>query len=154
MQISPGGAKRPATVADSIQMTRVAGSGESRWYYTGASSSDFARFSPDAKRFIIVVKRGNLEKNTNEYSMLLFQTNRAFEAPVPKTLVSFTSSSEREGIKSATWLDDNDTIIFLGERPGGTTQVYSVRCSSGKIEELTTSLPMSSPIRHWQTVSG
>ncbi len=137
MQISPGGAKRPATVADSIQMTRVAGSGESRWYYTGASSSDFARFSPDAKRFIIVVKRGNLEKNTNEYSMLLFQTNRAFEAPVPKTLVSFTSSSEREGIKSATWLDDNDTIIFLGERPGGTTQVYSVRCSSGKIEELT-----------------
>ena len=125
------------TVADSIQMTRVAGSGQSRWYYTGASSSDFATFSPDAKQFIIVVKRGNLEENTNEYSMLLFPTDKAFEAPVPKVLVSFASSSEREGIKDVSWLDDNDTVLFLGEHRGGTTQVYSARCSSGKIEQLT-----------------
>ena len=134
---SSGGAKRPATVADSIAMTRVAGSAESRWYYTGASSSDFARFSPDAKRFIIVTKRGNLRQNTNEYSMLLFQTKEAFGAPTPKILVSFASSSEREAIKNVAWLDDDDTILFLGERTGGTTQVYSVRCSSGKVLELT-----------------
>jgi len=134
---SAGGTRRPATVADSIEMIRVVGSGESRWRYTGASSSDFARFSPDAKRFIIVVKRGNLRENTNEYAMLLFQSNEAFEAPTPKILVSFASSSEREGIKNVTWLDDDDTILFLGERTGGTTQVYSVRCSSGKVLKLT-----------------
>src|SRR6267378_1597580 len=33
---------RPVTVADAIQMTRVAGSGLSRINYTGAASSDFA----------------------------------------------------------------------------------------------------------------
>lgn len=131
------GTKRPPTVADSIQMTRIAGSDLSRWYYTGASSSDFATFSPDGKQFIIVVKRGVVEENTNRYSMLLFPTNRAFEAPPPKVVVSFESSSEREGIKNATWLSDNDTVPFLGERPGETTQVYSVRCSSGGVEQLT-----------------
>jgi hypothetical protein len=131
------GTKRPPTVADSIQMTRIAGSDLSRWYYTGASASDFATFSPDGKRFIIVVKRGVLEENTNRYSMLLFPTNRAFEAPPPKVVVLFESSSEREGIKNVTWLPDNDTVLFLGERPGETTQVYSVRCGSGRVEQLT-----------------
>jgi hypothetical protein len=129
--------RRPPTVADSIQMIRIAGSGLSRWYYTGASSSDFATFSPDGTRFVIVVKRGVLEQNTNRYSMLLFPINRAFEAPPPKVVVSFDSSSEREGIKKVFWLRDNDTVLFLGERPGETTQVYSVRCSSGRVEQLT-----------------
>jgi hypothetical protein len=118
-------------------MTRIAGSGLSRWYYTGASSSDFAMFSPDGKRLIIVAKRGVLEENTNRYSMLLFPTNRAFETSPPRIVVSFESSSEREGIKDVTWLRDNDTVLFLGERPGEMTQVYSVRCSSGRVEQLT-----------------
>jgi dipeptidyl aminopeptidase/acylaminoacyl peptidase len=131
------GTSRLPTIADSIQMTRIAGSSLSRWYYTGASSSDFATFSPDGKRFIIVVKQGVLENNTNRYSMLLFPTDRAFEAPPPNVVVSFESSSEREGIKNVSWLRDNDTVLFLGERPGETTQVYAVRCSSGKVEQLT-----------------
>jgi hypothetical protein len=118
-------------------MTRIAGSGLSRWYYTGASSSDFTTFSPDGKRFLIVVKRGVLETNTNRYSMLLFPTNEVFEAPVPKVVVSFESSSEREGIKNVTWLPDNDTVLFLGEPGGGTTEVYAVHCNSGRVEQLT-----------------
>jgi hypothetical protein len=137
LKSSPGGTRRRPTVADSIQMTRIAGSGLSRLYYTGASSSDFATFSPDRKRFVVVVKRGVLKENTNRYSMLLFPTNRAFDAPPPKVVISFESSSEREGIKNVSWLRDNDTVLFLGERPGEMTQVYSVRCSSGRVEQLT-----------------
>src|ERR1700730_1456118 len=89
--------KRRATVADSIEMNRIAGSSSSHNRYTGASSSDFAVFSPNGKQFVIVMKRGNIAKNTNDYSMLLFQTDRVFEAPVPKTVASFASSSNREG---------------------------------------------------------
>ena len=129
--------ERPVTVADAIRMSRVAGSASTRWRYAGASSSDFAVFSPDGKQFVVVLKRGNLEKNTNDYSMLLFQTAKVFERPVPKTLASFSSSSNREGIKNIQWLDDNDTLLFLGERPGETTQLYSVRCSSGQIAQFT-----------------
>jgi hypothetical protein len=129
--------KRLVTVADSIQMNRVAGSALTRARYAGASSSDFAVFSPDGKQFVVVLKRGNLEKNTNDYSMLLFETDKVFDRPVPKALASFSSSSNREGIKNIQWLDDNDTLLFLGERPGETTQVYSMRCSSGQIAQLT-----------------
>lgn len=134
---SSGGVKRLPSVRDSIEMTRVAGSGQSRWYYTGASSSDFATFSPDGKRFVIVVKRGVLQDDTNRYSMLLFMTDKAFQAPAPKIIVSVASTSEQEGIKNVSWLSDNETVLFLGERAGETTQVYSVSCGSGKVRQLT-----------------
>ena len=37
------------------------------------------------------------------------------------------------------WLDDNDTILFLGERPGEQTQLYSLKCSSKELTKLTSS---------------
>lgn len=129
--------KRQATVADAIQMNRIAGSSSSHFRYTGASSSDFAVFSPNGKQFVIVLKRGNIEKNTNDYSMLLFQTEKIIERPAPRIVASFSSSSNREGINNPQWLADNDTVLFLGEHPGETTQVYSVRCSSGEVTQLT-----------------
>lgn len=129
--------RRPVTVADSIEMTRVAGPTDVRDRYTGAVFSDFAVFSPDGSRFVVVVRRGNLDQNTMEYSMLLFASNAVFHNPMPRTLVTFASSSYREGIRDVKWLADNETILFLGERPSGTTQLYSVACTSGKIEQLT-----------------
>ena len=35
------------------------------------------------------------------------------------------------------WLDDNDTILFLGERPGETAALYSLKCSSKELIRLT-----------------
>ena len=37
------------------------------------------------------------------------------------------------------WLDDNDTILFLGEGPGDRTQLYSLKCKSKELEKLTNS---------------
>jgi hypothetical protein len=133
---SSGTQTRPVSVADAIKMTRVAGSGITAQNYTGSASSDFAVFSPDLKRFVIVVKRGNLAQNTNEYSMLLFETPRIYDAQTPKTLMSIASSSNNEGITHITWLTDNDTILFLGEHSGETAQLYSLKCTSGKVTQL------------------
>jgi hypothetical protein len=47
------------------------------------------------------------------------------------------SSSNRPAIQNVVWLDDNDTILFLGENPGETTQLYSVKCSSKELKKLT-----------------
>jgi dipeptidyl aminopeptidase/acylaminoacyl peptidase len=129
--------KRPLTVADVIRMTRIAGTARAKENYGGSLWKDFAFFSPNKKKFVIVLKRGNLEKNENDYSMVLFQTDKLFDHAVPKTLVSFASSSNREAINDVTWLDDNDTIMFLGEHPNETTQLYTVQCSSGTIRKLT-----------------
>jgi dipeptidyl aminopeptidase/acylaminoacyl peptidase len=126
--------KRPATVADSIQMTRL---GDVK--YTGGWSSNgiVAKFSPDGQYFVVVLKKGNLEANTNEYSLVLFQTAEAFQSTKPLVLVALASSSNRPAIDNVVWLDDNDTILFLGEGAGEPTQLYSVKCSSKELTKLT-----------------
>lgn len=127
--------KRAVTVADTILMTRIAGH-KAMLHPGGSLSQDFALFSPDGKRFVIITKKGNLENNSMEYSMLLYQVDEIFARPHPRTLVSFASSSNREGINEPSWFD-NDTIGFLGEGPGERTQLYSVNCNTGERRRLT-----------------
>ncbi len=131
-----GGVKRPVTVADAIQMTRIAGPG-ARNAYGGGLAADFVSFSPDSKRFALVVKRGKLKQNTTEYSILLYEIGKSLGQSHFKTLVSLESSSNREAINDITWLDDNETILFRGETIGEQSQLYLVKCSSGKIKRLT-----------------
>jgi len=126
--------KRPATVADSIQMTRL---GDPSYTAGDPSNGLVARFSPDGKRFVVVLRNGNLEANTNEYSLVLFQTSEVSHSPRPQVLVSLASSSNRPAIQNAVWLDDNDTILFLGEHPGEQTALYSLKCSSKELKKLT-----------------
>jgi WD40 repeat protein len=126
--------KRPVTVPDSIQMTRL---GDPLYNDGGSSIGLVAKFSPDGKRFVVVLRKGNLETNTNEYSLILFETDDIFRSPNPRVLLSMSSSSNRPAIQNVIWLDDNDTILFLGENPGETTQLYSFRCSSKETKKLT-----------------
>jgi dipeptidyl aminopeptidase/acylaminoacyl peptidase len=128
--------KRLMTERDSIGMNLIAGPFSDR-SYANALTRDFASFSPDGGKFVLLLKRGNLENNTNEYSMLLFQTDEIPKGMPPKTLVTMAASSPREAINSVAWLSDNDTILFLGEKPGETAQLYSVECSSGTVEKIT-----------------
>jgi hypothetical protein len=130
----PAAVKRPVRVSDSIQMTRL---GDPR-YDRGASSKGIvAEFSPDGKRFVVVLRKGNLETNTNEYSLTLFETDDVFHSPKSRELLSMSSSSNRPAIQNVVWMDDDDTILFLGEHPGETTQLYSLKCSSKELNKLT-----------------
>jgi dipeptidyl aminopeptidase/acylaminoacyl peptidase len=128
--------KRFLTEEDAIRMVRIAGRGAIS-EYAGTLTRDFAYFSPDQKQFAIVLKKGNLEANTNDYSLLLFKSAEAFDSPKPRVLASMSSSSNLEGITDVFWLADNDTIFFLGQNPGETTQLYSVSSSSGIVRKLT-----------------
>ncbi|HMI50614.1 MAG TPA: hypothetical protein VK525_03820 [Candidatus Saccharimonadales bacterium] len=128
--------KRFATEEDAIRMVRIAGAGSIN-SYAGALTQDFAYFSPDQKQFVIILKKGNLERNTNDYSLLLFKTSEVFDGPKPRTLASLSSSSNREGLTNLIWLADNDTLLFRGENPGETSQVYSVSAKSGVLRKLT-----------------
>src|SRR5271170_1024817 len=60
--------KRPSTVEDAIRMVRIAGR-DANLSYAAALTEDFAYFSHDRNQFVFVLKKGNLEKNTNEYSL-------------------------------------------------------------------------------------
>ena len=128
--------KHPVTVEDAIRMVRIAGH-LSNLSYAGALTEDFACFSPDRRQFVVILKKGNLEKNTNDYSLLLFRTNAVFTSPAPKTLLTMSSNSNREAITDVAWVADNETILFRGENPGETSQVYSVNAENGELRKLT-----------------
>ena len=107
-----------------------------RYFLGGEPSSPVAIFSPNGKQFLIRMKRGNVERNVVEYSLLLFQTSEAFRSPVGKTLVTMSSSSNREAIQQVRWLDDR-TLTFLGENPGDIPQVYRFGVFTKRLTRIT-----------------
>jgi dipeptidyl aminopeptidase/acylaminoacyl peptidase len=125
---------RPITVADAIRMTRL---GNPEYFDGHRAKGRVAQFSPDGKHFVVVLRKGNAEDNTNEYSMLLYETSKAFESPNADVLVKISSSSNRPAMEAVKWLDDNDTICFLGEDSGQGPQVYAVNVSTRKTRKLT-----------------
>ena len=125
--------KRPLRVADAIGMTRIAGSP----YPAVRPKTGFAIFSRDGSRFAIVLSKGNVEKNTNDYSLLVFRTADVSRGGNPRKLTSLSSSSNRLGIQDLEWSNNNDTIYFLGARGEEVTQIYSIRCSSGELTKIT-----------------
>src|SRR5260370_17628621 len=88
--------KRAVTVADAIRMTQFGDEA----YIRGQSPRDgVAQFSPDGTQFVVLTKRGNIEKNSNDYSLLLFRVNGVLKAPAPTVLVAVSPSSNRPGIQ-------------------------------------------------------
>ncbi len=122
---------RPVSVTDAIQMTNLV-------EYDSRISAEHnpALFSPSGKTFVIVTKKGNVSNNTNSYSLLLFDTDRAPLSPAPGVLISLSSSSNRPAIQDVKWIDDH-TIVFLGENPGEPQQVYEVDCETRRLARLT-----------------
>jgi dipeptidyl aminopeptidase/acylaminoacyl peptidase len=129
---SQAAGKRRVTVADTIRMTTVV---ETSSAAEDALGGCCAHFSPDGKRFAVVLEKGNLETGENEYSLLLFETAKVFAGAKPKLLVSMASRSNRDGIAKVKWRD-NETLYFLGE-DGDAAQVYSVDAATGRRKQWT-----------------
>lgn len=126
----PAEERRRVTVEDAITMTR--------WVDLGSSSiPQVALFSPDHKQFVVLVKRGNLRRNTNDYSLLYFRLSGRDGRAESKTLVTMSSSSMRDGIRDVRWLEDNRTLTFLGEGPRENPAVYRLDVLTRGIEKLT-----------------
>jgi dipeptidyl aminopeptidase/acylaminoacyl peptidase len=132
-------ARKPVTVAESIGMTRLGIpdkwlSGYDRYL---EDEGLIAHFSPNGKRFFIVLKSGNLDHNSNRYSILLFETAQAFHATGQEPILTLESSSNEEAIKKPKWLGDNETISFIGQSPDGLSQIYAFNTSTKRLNELT-----------------
>jgi dipeptidyl aminopeptidase/acylaminoacyl peptidase len=126
----PDHMRRPVTVADSIEMTKLGGP---LFEYLDRPA---AQFSADRKHFVVLTRKGNIKDNTNEYSVLLFRSAEAFRAPHPETVVKFTGSTNRPAIDQIHWLD-NRTIAFLGATHDQLQQIYSYDITSHKLTKVT-----------------
>jgi len=119
------GGRRAVTVADSIRMTKL------------PSWPQVAFYSPDRKKFVVVLRKGNLEQNTNEYSLLLWKADDIFRSSTPQVLLTMSSSSNRAAIEYVNWFPDDETIAFLGEHPGELRQVYTFNISTLRLTRVT-----------------
>lgn len=122
--------RRAVTVADVIRMSRL-GDRLATW------NGNIALFSPNRKKFVVVLKRGNPDLNTNEYSLLLWNSETVLVSSAPEILLVMSSSSNRPAIEEITWLADNETVMFLGEHPGERHQLYSFNVRNRTLAKLT-----------------
>ena len=128
---------RPVTVRDAIEMWKLA---DPRYFLGGSPRGREATFSPDGSRFIVVLRRGEVGSNTNRYAMLLWNTAEALGGTAsPRTVLEMSSLSNREAInsRSLVWSGDNETVTFLGERPGEVQQVFTLNTRTGALTRLT-----------------
>src|SRR5260370_12639328 len=76
---------RPITVIDSIGMAVL----------DVRDADDPVTLSPDGEKFLLVMHRGNLKNNTNDYSLLLFRCANASHPTSPQLLLLLSSSSNK-----------------------------------------------------------
>jgi len=97
---------------------------------------EIAEVSPDGRKFAIVLRRGNLERNTNEYSLLVWRSDEIESSRPPTSVLTMSSSSNREGIRQVKWLADNETVVFLGEHPGELQQLYRLNTRTRVLQRI------------------
>jgi Tol biopolymer transport system component len=115
-------------------MTRLA---DPSYVSGGSSKGRVAQFSRDGKKFAVILMKSNLGLNTTDYSLLLWHTSQALDSPRPEVLLTLGSSSNRPAISQVKWLDDNETISFLGEGPNRLPQVYIFNIRTRRLRQLT-----------------
>lgn len=119
----------PVSVADAIAMEDLA---------SLPTKARPAIFSPNGRFSIVVIKKGNLTKNTNDYALVLFGAGRDGAAWWHRRIVSLSSSSNRPAIEAPKWVD-NHRVAFLGEHAGQTHQLYLVDVLDGRLTSLSNS---------------
>jgi dipeptidyl aminopeptidase/acylaminoacyl peptidase len=122
------GNARPATVADSIEMTQIG--------VANTLSGIPVSFSPDRKKFVVITHRGNLERNANDYSLRVFNSSDAFRSPKSQVLLTLSSQSNSPAISNVRWVNDR-TILFLANMPGQSQQICSFDPLTRKMTRIT-----------------
>lgn len=99
---------------------------------------ELSSFSPDGRRAAVVVHRGDLTRNVVVASLLVFRAADLMDGAKPDTVATFGSSSNRPAISQLRWLDDNRSLLLVGEREGQLPQVYRVDVITRRVTQLTT----------------
>jgi len=134
---------KPFTVRDSIGLTKVLD------FETADGDRSAALFSRDRSYFVILTRRGDLGRNVNVETLLLFDARdiRVYSScqstskvePLAKVLVSVDASQPWEGISHVRWHGD-DELWFTTKRDSNNVQVFSVDIRDGKVTQLTHSI--------------
>jgi dipeptidyl aminopeptidase/acylaminoacyl peptidase len=130
VQVSTETKKRQIGVTDAIEMTCLGDSDDSLY-------NSPAHYSPDGKRFFILLKKADLKEDKNEFQLFFYDTEKVFRSPEPDAQLSMSSTSNRDAIHDVRWLGDSQSVAFIGENPGEKGQVYTFDVAAHRLERRT-----------------
>lgn len=108
--------------------------------------SDNILYSPDAKKFSVLVRRGRVSKNTNEFTLWVYRVAdisgllsgaKTCPSPCAVEAARLQSASNVEAIRQVRWSDDSRTLFFLGESDNGVAQLYRYDPEGDSLAQLT-----------------
>jgi dipeptidyl aminopeptidase/acylaminoacyl peptidase len=123
-------AKRPLTVADSIEATQV----------LEASGREPVLISPDGRRYIVILEHGDISRNATCVELLSGSTESleaASRAHIVARLLSKSTAAERDLVGTLRWLSDSEHVAFLWDDGDNLPQVDEVDVRTHKIRRLT-----------------
>jgi dipeptidyl aminopeptidase/acylaminoacyl peptidase len=128
--------KRSATVTDLVSMVKPGDPIYDATFLGKNIADKIALFSPNQEKFIVLLKKGVIQNNTNQYSILLWRTAEVFTASTPDVVFTLSSSSNDPAIAGLQWLD-NDTIAFIGKQLGQPAQAFTLNVRERVPKKLT-----------------
>lgn len=131
----------PVTTRDGIQMTELADPAYVAGYPacgTETGVAPAASISPNKSKLVVVVRQGDVQRNLNHYTMLLWDTDR-LGLERPRNILEMSSSSARPAIDPGTikWSRDSQSVTFLGEHRGGHHELFKFILRTHKLKTLT-----------------
>lgn len=126
-------AKRPLTVADSVESTKVLSH-----FGTGP-----VLISPDGRRYVVALQRGDIARNGSWVELLSGGTtslDAACKIEIVARLFSKSTALVTDLIKNGRWWDDNEHVSFLWDDGLGTPQVVELNVTTHELHKLTHSL--------------
>ncbi|MGI8737863.1 MAG: hypothetical protein DLM53_00315 [Candidatus Eremiobacter antarcticus] len=109
---------------------------------TYANGEQLAAVSPDGQRFASVTWYGDLKRNVDVFSLVLFGRDRDGRWRGPNTVYSIDFHGDPENqhatpIAHLQFLPDNKTVTFLATLHGEPRQVFSIDITNRRLRQLT-----------------
>ncbi len=126
---------RSVTVDDGIEMNTLA---NPDYVDGGGPECDVASYSPDGNRFLVVIRRGDIARDVNHYTILLWNA-RNLSSEQPRSVLQLNSSSIRPAIdpRTISWAPEGHSVTFLGEHAQGHHEVFRLNIDTGELQQLT-----------------
>ena len=143
MVLAADSGHKPFTIRDSIALTKVLE------FETADGDNAAALFSPDRSNFVILTRRGDLERNVNVETLMLFDareikaylsssqsSSQSNLRPHAKVLVAVDTRQPWEGISHVIW-HGNHELWFTAKRGSDSVQAFSVDIRDETMTQLT-----------------
>jgi dipeptidyl aminopeptidase/acylaminoacyl peptidase len=93
--------------------------------------------SLDGRYIAVVLRNGNIEHQTNDGRLLVFDAATIMNNPEPRLAAAFSSATNFQPIALVRWLSDSRTLMFAATEGSQKSQIYKVHIDEKAIRTLT-----------------